>query len=79
MKSSEFKNKLAAFNEDKNLEITNLMTDMSNKLVSQENFILKLANERKLAGKEHKLQEQSLWDSVKIQRWRNWTLQRFQN
>lgn len=60
MKSSEFKNKLAAFNEDKNLEITNLMTDMSNKLVSQENFILKLTNERKLAGKEHKLQEQSL-------------------
>lgn len=58
--SCELKNKLATFNKDKDLEIANLMTDMSNKLASQENFILKLTNESELAEKEHKLQEQSL-------------------
>lgn len=65
--SSELKNKLATFNKDKNLEIANLMTDMSNKLASQENFILKLTNESELAEKEHKLQEQSLKEKYEAQ------------
>ena len=65
--SSELKNKLASFNKDKDLEIANLMTDMSNKLASQENFILKLTNESELAGKEHKLQEQSLKEKYEAQ------------
>lgn len=65
--SSELKNKLATFNKDKDLEIANLMTDMSNKLASQENFILKLTNESELAEKEHKLQEQSLKEKYEAQ------------
>lgn len=65
--SSELKNKLANFNKDKDLEIANLMTDMSNKLESQENFILKLTNESELAEKEHKLQEQSLKEKYEAQ------------
>ena len=65
--SSELKNKLANFNKDKDLEIANLMTDMSNKLASQENFILKLTNESELAEKEHKLQEQSLKEKYEAQ------------
>lgn len=65
--SSELKNKLASFNKDKDLEIANLMTDMSNKLASQENFILKLTNESELAEKEHKLQEQSLKEKYEAQ------------
>ena len=65
--SSELKNKLASFNKDKALEIANLMTDMSNKLASQENFILKLTNESELAEKEHKLQEQSLKEKYEAQ------------
>ena len=43
------------------------MTDMSNKLASQENFILKLTNESELAEKEHKLQEQSLKEKYEAQ------------
>ena len=65
--SCELKNKLATFNKDKDLEIANLMTDMSNKLASQENFILKLTNESELAEKEHKLQEQSLKEKYEAQ------------
>lgn len=65
--SCELKNKLATFNKDKDLEIANLMTDMSNKLASQENFILKLTNESELAKKEHKLQEQSLKEKYEAQ------------
>lgn len=65
--SSELKNKLATFNKDKDLEIANLMTDMSNKLASQENFILKLTNESELVEKEHKLQEQSLKEKYEAQ------------
>lgn len=65
--SSELKNKLATFNKDKDLEIANLMTDMSNKLASQENFILKLTNESELAEKEHKLQEQTLKEKYEAQ------------
>ena len=65
--SSELKNKLASFNKDKDLEIANLMTDMSNKLASQENFILKLTNESELTEKEHKLQEQSLKEKYEAQ------------
>ena len=65
--ASELKNKLATFNKDKDLEIANLMTDMSNKLASQENFILKLTNESELAEKEHKLQEQSLKEKYEAQ------------
>ena len=38
------------------------MTDMSNKLAAQENFILKITNESELAEKEFKLREQSLKD-----------------
>jgi len=56
----ELKNKLANFNKDKDLEIANLMTDMSNKLTAQEKFILKLTNESELAEKEHQLNEKTL-------------------
>ena len=65
--SGELKSRLATFNKDKDLEIANLMTDMSNKLASQENFILKLTNESELAEKEHKLQEQSLKEKYEAQ------------
>lgn len=65
--SCELKSRLATFNKDKDLEIANLMTDMSNKLARQENFILKLTNESELAEKEHKLQEQSLKEKYEAQ------------
>jgi len=56
----ELKNKLNTFNKSKEVEIANIMADMSNKLSAQENFILKLTNENELAEKEFKLREQSL-------------------
>ena len=56
----ELQNKLKNFNKDKDLQIANIMTDMSNKLTAQENFILKLTNESELAEKEYKLNEQAL-------------------
>ena len=43
------------------------MTDMSNKLTAQENFILKLTNESELAEKEFKLREQSLKEQYENQ------------
>ena len=58
----ELQNKLKNFNKDKDLQIANIMTDMSNKLAAQENFILKITNESELAEKEFKLREQSLKD-----------------
>ena len=58
----ELQNKLKNFNKDKDLQIANIMTDMSNKLTAQENFILKITNESELAEKEFKLREQALKD-----------------
>lgn len=63
----ELQNKLKNFNKDKDLQIANIMTDMSNKLTAQENFILKLTNESELAEKEFKLREQSLKDQYENQ------------
>ncbi len=58
---------LSNFNQAKDLEIANLVTDMNNRYVSQENFILKLTNESELAEKEYKLREQSLRDQYEAQ------------
>ena len=63
----ELQNKLANFNKDKDLEIANIMTDMSNKLTAQENFILKLTNESELAVKEYKLREQNIKEQYESQ------------
>lgn len=63
----QLQNKLKNFNKDKDLQIANIMTDMSNKLTAQENFILKLTNESELAEKEFKLREQSLKDQYENQ------------
>lgn len=63
----QLQNKLKNFNKDKDLQIANIMTDMSNKLATQENFILKLTNESELAEKEFKLREQSLKDQYENQ------------
>lgn len=62
MEVIELKNKLASFNKDKDLEIANIITDYSNKLSAQENFIVKLTNDNELAEKEYKLREQTLKD-----------------
>ena len=56
----ELKNKLKTYDSDKAVEIANIMADMSNKLSAQENFILKLTNENKLALKEYQLKEKTL-------------------
>ena len=63
----QLQNKLKNFNKDKDLQIANIMTDMSNKLTAQENFILKLTSESELAEKEFKLREQSLKDQYENQ------------
>lgn len=63
----ELQNKLKNFNKDKDLQIANIMTDMSNKLAAQENFILKITNESELAEKEFKLREQALKDQYENQ------------
>lgn len=63
----ELQNKLKNFNKDKDLQIANIMTDMSNKLAAQENFILKITNESELAEKKFKLREQSLKDQYENQ------------
>lgn len=63
----QLQNKLKNFNKDKDLQIANIMTDMSNKLTAQENFILKLTNESELAEKEFKLREQSLKEQYENQ------------
>ncbi|PWL73834.1 DUF2130 domain-containing protein [Candidatus Gastranaerophilales bacterium] len=63
----ELQNKLKNFNKDKDLQIANIMSDMSNKLAAQENFILKMTNESELAEKEFKLREQSLKDQYENQ------------
>lgn len=63
----QLQNKLKNFNKDKDLQIANIMTDMSNKLTAQENFILKLTNESELSEKEFKLREQSLKDQYENQ------------
>ncbi len=63
----ELQNKLKNFNKDKDLQIANIMADMSNKLAAQENFILKLTNESELAEKEFKLREQALKDQYENQ------------
>ncbi len=57
---SALKNKLNTFNKDKELEIANIVTNMSNKLAAQENFILKITSENELAEKEYLLREQFL-------------------
>ena len=62
MEVIELKNKLASFNKDKDLEIANIVTEYSNKLSAQENFIVKLTNDNELAEKEYKLREQTLKD-----------------
>lgn len=64
---SELKNKLSTFNKSKDLEIANIITDYSNKMSAQENFILKLTNESELAQKEYKLREQSLKEQYETQ------------
>ena len=56
----ELKNKIKTYDSDKAVEIANIMADMSNKLSSQENFILKLTNENELALKEYQLNEKTL-------------------
>lgn len=63
----KLQNKLKNFNKDKDLQITSIMTDMSNKLTAQENFILKITNESELAEKEFKLREQALKDQYENQ------------
>ena len=63
----ELKNKLKTFNSEKDLEIANIMVDMSNKLSAQENFILKLTNENELAKKEYALKEQSIKEQYETQ------------
>ena len=63
----QLQNKLKNFNKDKDLQIANIMTDMSNKLTAQENFIMKITNESELAEKEFKLREQSLKDQYENQ------------
>lgn len=56
------------------------MTDMSNKLTAQENFILKLTNESELAEKEFKLREQSLKDQYENQlRFKNEEIERYKD
>ena len=63
----ELKNKLESFNKDKDLEIANIVTDLSNKISAQENFILKLTNDSELAEKEYKLQEKTLKEQYELQ------------
>lgn len=63
----QLQKKLDSFNKDKNLEIANLMNDMSDKLASQGKLILKMTNENKLAEKEYKLKEQSLKEQYEAQ------------
>ncbi len=63
----ELKNKIASFNKDKDLEIANIVAEMNNKIVAQENFILKLTNANELAEKEYKLREQSLKEQYENQ------------
>ena len=67
MEVIELKNKLASFNKDKDLEIANIITDYSNKLSAQENFILKITSDNELAEKEYRLKEQSLKDQYEAQ------------
>ena len=63
----QLQNKLKNFNKDKDLQIANIITDYSNKMSAQENFILKLTNESELAEKEFKLREQSLKEQYENQ------------
>ena len=63
----QLQNKLKNFNKDKDLQIANIITDYSNKMSAQENFILKITNESELAEKEFKLREQSLKDQYENQ------------
>lgn len=63
----QLQNKLKNFNKDKELQIANIITDYSNKMSAQENFILKLTNESELAEKEFKLREQSLKEQYENQ------------
>lgn len=63
----QLQNKLKNFNKDKDLQIANIITDYSNKMSAQENFILKLTNESELTEKEFKLREQSLKEQYENQ------------
>lgn len=63
----QLQNKLKNFNKDKDLQIANIITDYSNKMSAQENFILKITNESELAEKEFKLKEQSLKEQYENQ------------
>lgn len=63
----QLQNKLKNFNKDKDLQIANIITDYSNKMSAQENFILKLTSESELAEKEFKLREQSLKEQYENQ------------
>lgn len=63
----QLQNKLKNFNKDKDLQIANIITDYSNKMSAQENFILKITNESELAEKEFKLREQSLKEQYENQ------------
>lgn len=63
----ELKNQLENFNKDKELQIANIMADMSNQIAEKEKFILKLTDENELAEKEHKLHEQTLKDKYETE------------
>lgn len=64
---AELKNKLLKFSKERDIEVTNILTETSNKMSAQENFIVQLTNENELAEKEHKLQMRNLKDMYETQ------------
>lgn len=76
----ELQKKLDSFNKDKDLEIANLMSDMSNKLAAQGKVILEMTNKSQLAEKEYKLKEQSLKDQYENQlRYKDEEIERYKD
>ena len=64
---SELKNKVSAFDKDKELEIAKLKNQMNNELSEKENCISQLKNEKVLTEKECQLREQSIKDQYETQ------------
>ena len=59
---AELKNRLSAFDKDKELEINKIVNKMNAELSEKENCITKLNGEKELSEKEFQLKEQSLKD-----------------
>ncbi len=57
---ADLKNQLTSFEKDKKLEIANITADLKDQISAKDSTIQQITNEKELAAKEYKLNEQSL-------------------